>query len=276
MRVLALVAIAACSTNHPAAQQEAVAPAKPAPAKPAKDPWDVPAGSAAPTPKWANDPPAVLRDKILAVNAHVIVLKSTTTFAEYRDVLALAERTPGVVAAEAFLFSELVIAKPGKPDVGIAIKGVDPTRVGRVLAIGPRMTEGTLDSLGVKGEPPPMVIGDDLARKLDVRVGDTVMVSSPEGAAVKLGPNRFRVSGLFHMDFDEYDERLTLVPLSAMQTMIGRGDQVMGIEMTVKDLAHSDELAKALEKALGGPPYRAMDWYELNTKLFQAMYGGRP
>ena len=268
---LVLGAMLACNTKHPAPKQEAVGSATAA-----KDPWDLPAGSAEPVPNWAHDPPARLRDKILAVNAHVDVLKSTTTFAEYRDVLALAEHTPGVVAAEAFIFSELLIAKPGKPGVGIAIKAVDPSRVGRVLGLGPHMKAGTLDSLGTKSEPPPMVIGDDLARKLDVRVGDAVTVTShDDGDVVPIQPTAFRVTGLFHMDFDEYDERLALVPLSTMQAMLGRGDQVMGIEMTVRDLAHSDEIAKSLEKALGGPPYQAMDWYDLNTKLFHALYGER-
>jgi ABC-type lipoprotein release transport system permease subunit len=57
--------------------------------------------------------------------------------------------------------------------------------------------------------------------------------------------------------------------------MLGRGDQVMGIEMTVNDLEHSDQLASAIEKALGGPPYQAMDWYELNKNLFTTLYGAR-
>jgi lipoprotein-releasing system permease protein len=88
-------------------------------------------------------------------------------------------------------------------------------------------------------------------------------------------PRPPKITGLFHMDFDEYDERLALVPLSTMQTMLGHGDQVMGIEMTVKDLAHSADIAKVIEHALGGPPYQVQDWYELNAKLFHALYGDR-
>ena len=278
MRFLALVALAACSSSHPAAAPEAVGSAKPT-----VDPWAVSAehppaqsGSAEPVPKWASDPPAVLRDKIIGVNSHIMVLKSVAAFPEYRDVLALAERTTGVVAAEPFIFTELQIAAAGKPALPIAIKGVDPSRVGRVLAIGRHMTKGTLDSLGDKTEPAPIVLGDDLARKLGVNVGDAVTVSSrPNDDVLQINPTPFRVTAMFHLDFDEYDERLALVPLSPLQKMIGRGDQVMGIEMTVKDLVHSDDLAKALEKQLGGSPYHVMDWYELNKNLFQTLYGDR-
>jgi lipoprotein-releasing system permease protein len=270
---LALVAITACSAKHPEPTQQAVAPEKAA-----KAPWNAPAGSAAGEPKWVHDPPAVLRDKILSVNAHVFVLKSNADFAEYRETLALAERTRGVTAAEPFIYVELAIAKAGKPPVGIAVKGVDPSRVGRVLAIGPHMKTGTLELLGTKGEPPPIILGDDLARVLDARVGDTVTITSRDDAPAGVPPIKpaaFHVAGLFHLDFDEYDERLALAPLLAVQTMVGRGDQVMGIEMTVSDLGHSDEVAKALEKALGGPPYHAIDWYELNKNLFTALFGDR-
>jgi hypothetical protein len=62
-------------------------------------------------PKWASDPPDVLRDKINGMNAHVIVLKTVADFPEYRDVLKKVEGTPGVVAAQVFIFAELAIAK---------------------------------------------------------------------------------------------------------------------------------------------------------------------
>lgn len=229
-------------------------------------------------PAWANDPPAVLRDKINGVNAHVIVLKSVSQLTEYRDVLGLAERTPGVVAGEPFIFAEVEVSSARKARVSMALKAVDPDRVGRVLTIGQHMKAGSLDSLA-KGEPPSIVLGDVLARTLDVQLGDQVTVTVPASlAAMDAGAGTqqvFRVTGLFHMDFDEYDERLALASLSAVQAMLGRGDQVLGIEMVVKDLDKSGEVADAIEQALGGPPYEAMDWYELNRELFTALFGQR-
>jgi hypothetical protein len=94
--------------------------------------------------------------------------------------------------------------------------------------------------------------------------------------AKKQSGGMFRVAGTFHMEFDVYDEQLGLTSIPAVQAMLGRGDQVMGIEMTVEDLARSDEVAEAVEQALGGTPYQAMDWYELNKQLFTAMGHARP
>src|SRR5438477_6636496 len=50
------------------------------------------------------------RDKVLGVNAHVIVLKNQSTFAEYRDVMKKAQDIdPDVLAAQPFIFAEMLV-----------------------------------------------------------------------------------------------------------------------------------------------------------------------
>jgi lipoprotein-releasing system permease protein len=275
---LALAVVSACNAKPAPAPAPAIGSAAP-------DPWATPrsaagsgsagsAGSAEPTPKWANDPPHVLRDKINGVNAHVIVLKSTSSFAEYRDVLSVVEKTAGVAAAEPFIFMELNIASANHASIGLALKAVDPKRVERVLALASNMRVGKVASLA-SGEPPPIILGDDLAKKLAVKLGDEVTLTPAPEAETKFEAKVFRVVGTFHVDFDEYDEKLGYVSLAAAQAMLGRGDQVMGIELTVKDLDKSAAIARAIEDAIGGPPYAVMDWYELNRDLFTALYGDR-
>ena len=52
------------------------------------------------------------RDKVLGVNAHVIVLKSQTTFAEYRDVEKTAQTIdPDVIAVQPFIFAEMLVTR---------------------------------------------------------------------------------------------------------------------------------------------------------------------
>jgi lipoprotein-releasing system permease protein len=276
---LALLVVVACNSEKPAPKQQPVATA------PVSDAGSGSVGSAsaaigsAGDPTWAKDAPEVLRAKINGVNAHVIVLKSTSSFSEYRDALGVVEKLPGVVAAEPFIFAELEIEKAGRPPQLLSLKAVDPARAARVLTVGSHMKTGTLDSLA-KGKPPSIILGDELARVLGVAIGDDVTVRSRKDAIDSLQvvskPTVFRVTGTFHMEFDVYDQELGVASLAPVQAMLGRGDQVMGIEMTVKDLAQADEIAKTVEHALGGPPYQAMDWYELNKNLFTALGHPRP
>ncbi|MEP6866217.1 MAG: ABC transporter permease [Deltaproteobacteria bacterium] len=224
------------------------------------------------------------RDKVLGVNAHVIVLKSQATFAEYRDVMDTAMHIdPDVIAVQPFIFAEMLVTR-GKGELsGVAIKGVDPKLVKKVLDLESHMEEGSVDSLGVppkEGELPPIIIGKELAHKLKAKVGDDVTVVVPLSnidfdtwRAKSSAPRtrRFHVTGIFYSGFDEYDRRLMYTALRDTQELVGRGDQVMGVEMKVKDVDRAEAIAKKLEKALGGPPYQVQDWYELNHNLFTAL-----
>ena len=234
------------------------------------DPWHPPAGSALDLPDWATLPPLVLRERINGVNADVVMLKSEPEFAEYRDAMARAERIPGVIAAEPFIFVEGDVALGPAAPQPAKIKAVDPARVQRVLTVGKHLTAGTLPA-----HDDDLVLGDGLAKKLGAYLGDALTVHLPEADGHAASQRTFRLAGTFHMAFNDYDNGLAFITLSAGQALEGHGDQVMGIEMIVKDVEHADAVAKAYEDDLGGPPYRAMDWYELNKPMYSALLGDR-
>jgi lipoprotein-releasing system permease protein len=223
------------------------------------------------------------RDKVLGVNAHVIVLKSQATFAEYRDVMKTAQSIDSdVLAVQPFIFAEMLVTR-GKGELsGVAIKGIDPKLVKGVLDIEKHMIEGSVDTLNDSPADgvPPIIMGKELAHKLKAKVGDVVTVVVPLSnidfdtfRAKSSAPRtrKFRVTGIFYSGFDEYDRRLMYTSLGDTQELVGRGDQVMGVELKVKDVDRAEEIAEKLEKALGGPPFQVQDWYELNHNLFTAL-----
>jgi len=224
------------------------------------------------------------RDKVLGVNAHVIVMKSQSTFAEYRDVMKTAKAIdPDVIAVQPFNFNEMLVTR-GKGELsGVAIKGVDPKLVNGVLDLAPHMVEGSVDSLGKEpgpGELPPIIMGKELAHKLKAKLGDEVTVVVPlsnidwdswRANASAPRTRKFKITGIFYSGFDEYDRRLMYTSLYDSQELDGRGDQVMGVEMKVRDVDRASEIAEKLEHALGGPPFQVQDWYELNHNLFTAL-----
>jgi lipoprotein-releasing system permease protein len=110
------------------------------------------------------------RDKVLGVNAHVIVLKSQATFAEYRDVMETAKNIDrDVIAVQPFIFAEMLVTRGKGQLSGVAIKGIDPTLVGGVLDLKKHMLEGSVESLGAPAEdgaPPPIIMGQERAHKL--------------------------------------------------------------------------------------------------------------
>jgi lipoprotein-releasing system permease protein len=224
------------------------------------------------------------RDKVLGVNAHVIITKNTNDFIEYEEVEKMAWKIdPEVIAVQPFVFVEMLVTR-GKGDVsGVAIKGVDPARVSKVLDLHEHMIEGSVDALSVKprpGEPPPIIVGKVLARKIKAGVGDELTVVAPlsnvdtqNWTATGQAPlsRTFRVAGVFYSGFDEYDRRLMYITLSDAMQLWGHNKQVLGVELKVADVERADEIADALEAKLGGPPYLVQDWNELNRNLFTAL-----
>jgi lipoprotein-releasing system permease protein len=222
------------------------------------------------------------QDKVLGVNAHVLVMRTTTGgFTMYPEVAETARSLPGVVAVQPFIFSDLLITRGKGELAGIAMKGVDPAGVGTVLDLPRHMIEGTVTALGDRpsGEPPSIIIGRELARKLKAKVGDTVTLVLPNVIAGDGGlatggvarTRKFTVRGIFYSGFDEYDRRLVYIALREAQDFLGQGDVVTGVEMKLADPNQARATARILDKKLGGEPFMVVDWRELNNNLFTAL-----
>jgi lipoprotein-releasing system permease protein len=222
---------------------------------------------------------AAIQEKVLGVNAHVLVMRAG--FTNYRDVEALARGIqPDVVAVQPFVFSEMLITR-GKGEVsGILLKGVDPDRLGQVLDLPKHMQKGTVESLKEHppNQPPPVILGRELARKLRADVGDVVTLVLPNVsgdlrnlAAQPPRRRNFLVRGIFYSGFAEYDGKLVYVSIGDAQDFLGMGDSVNGVELKVRDVWRASHVARTLEKMLQPETYSVMDWRELNNNLFTAL-----
>jgi lipoprotein-releasing system permease protein len=127
---------------------------------------------------------------------------------------------------------------------------------------------------------PGLVVGVTLARTLGIQIGDEVKIISPlagidpslwrpGGAAPR--SKDFRVVGIFEAGFQEYDTRLVYADLHQAQLLADRGDTVTGVELRLHDLTRAPDVARRLERDLGGGPYHTLDWQELNHNLFTAL-----
>ncbi|HKP64512.1 MAG TPA: ABC transporter permease [Polyangiales bacterium] len=110
------------------------------------------------------------RDKVLGVNAHVLVLKYGLNFDEYRDVVARAMRMPEVSGAAPFIINEMMLAK-GDRLSGVLVKGVDPKLMPTVLDLPGQLVSGSLEGLRRPGAA-PQVRPEDLDRGVPVKEHD--------------------------------------------------------------------------------------------------------
>lgn len=113
------------------------------------------------------------RNKVLGVNAHVLVLKYGWDFTEYREVMATVRNTPGVVGAAPFLINPMMITH-GERISGVLVKGVDPERLGEVLDLPTYLQSGSIRGLRAPGTEPPSAPHEDSATRNDHTLDDYI------------------------------------------------------------------------------------------------------
>jgi lipoprotein-releasing system permease protein len=125
---------------------------------------------------------------------------------------------------------------------------------------------------------PGVVIGNSLAKRLAVGLGDCLQVTSPQigmsfGAAGARPPiaKQFRVIAVFEAGFDQYDSKLVYTDLYEAQAFYEQGDSVTGVEAKVDDIEKAADIAKDVDTILANGVYHTMDWRELNHGLFTAL-----
>jgi lipoprotein-releasing system permease protein len=98
---------------------------------------------------------AQFREKVLGVNAHVLVLKYATDFREYRQVMEKVKKVPGVTGVAPFVINPMMITHGARTATGVLLKGVEPAKVKDVLDLPRHVVEGSLDGLRLTDAKPP-------------------------------------------------------------------------------------------------------------------------
>ncbi|HET7540751.1 MAG TPA: ABC transporter permease [Polyangiaceae bacterium] len=98
---------------------------------------------------------AQFREKVLGVNAHVLILKYSSDFREYRKLMDQMKAVPGVIGIAPFVISPMMITHGEHTATGVLLKGVDPARVKDVLDLPRHIVQGNMDGLRLAGAKPP-------------------------------------------------------------------------------------------------------------------------
>jgi len=155
------------------------------------------------------------------------------------------------------------------------VKAIAPDLEPSVTGIKDAMRQGSLDALRNESddEPPAILIGEDLAKLLGVRLGDLVNLITPQGTLSPMGmlprTRRARVAGIYNLGLYEFDSSYGFVSLPFGERLTGM-DMVELIQLRVTDIYDAPRIADDIPKRLGGG-YVAQDWADLNQSLFSAL-----
>jgi len=214
-----------------------------------------------------------LRDQIIGVNAHALVQRFGSAISDAEGVTAKIEAVDGVVATTPYIYGQALISSASQ-STGVVLRGIDPASAMRVLSIGQKMQAGQLTDLDKPLDVPGIVLGRDMARQLQVGVGDRVRLMSPNGPLSPMGVlPKIRtcvVVGVFHTGMSEYDSTMGYISLETARSLTDLRRGVHGIEIRVRDIDQADRTAAAVQQALG-QSYSVRDWMRINQNMFAAL-----
>jgi lipoprotein-releasing system permease protein len=159
----------------------------------------------------------------------------------------------------------------GEVNRGALIRGIDPAKEDGVADIGHHMIAGKLSDL--KPGEFGIVLGAEVARAMQLRNGDTVIVIIPQGNVTAAGTlprlKSFKVVGVFEVGMFEFDSGLALVNIEDARRLY-RLDGVTGVRLRLDDLFTAPTVARELTSSLRGDA-EVRDWTRNHANFFRAV-----
>jgi lipoprotein-releasing system permease protein len=244
-----------------------------------------------------------LQDRLLGSTSHITLQRiADDGIKDWPALLGRLAKQPHVVAAAPAIFEQVLISR-GPRARGAVLKGMIPRYERKVGDLLNSVKEGSASPLeepatsaesaradGASAPPqspdslegvrqrisamPPIVLGRDMANNLGAKVGDDVLVTSPQGELTPVGMvpkyKRFRVVGIFNSGFFDYDSSWAFASLSDAQKLFGLGDLISVVEFKIDDLDRADAISQQIEDA-AGKGFMATNALKQNSALFKAL-----
>ena len=186
-------------------------------------------------------------------------LTETRGIRGYRQILE-GLRTLTALRASPVLAGQALVSFAGK-DIAVSLNGMIPAEVNDVSTIQNYMIAGSVDALTVN--PDGIILGDALARKLSLALGENVTVTAPTGEV-----RTFKILGVFHTGRADYDNTQTFADLKRVQAMLKRLNRANTIIMKLDDPQRAHAVADQVEHRYG---YKSVSWQEANEDLMSTL-----
>ena len=199
-------------------------------------------------------------NSLLTMSPHILIKNKQNPFFEgYEETAEKLKKRKGVKAVIPQINSQSIIKFEGYAK-GVLADGISPENVKNGLKL--KMVRGN-DNIS---ELDSVLIGEEMAGELRVKVGQQVSLISAENKEIKL-----TVRGIFKTGFLEYDSNVAVVPLRAMQILAEQGEAVTEMDIKVESPQKVEEVLKEVITVMNQKEYTVISWKTLNHNLLKAV-----
>lgn len=178
--------------------------------------------------------------------------------AKVRNALQITEmirRDPRVLGVAPTLSSQ-VFYNYGPVELPGNISGVDILEEDKLFDLRSKMKAGQIEDLLSNNDG--IIIGTGIARKMNVKVGDRIVITTPQGHTMPL-----KIVGLFQMGIGTIDNVRSYANISTVQTILQQDHSyITDINIKLIDLLQAKAIASEYQAMFG---YKAEDWETANS-----------
>ena len=211
-----------------------------------------------------------LMSRILGLNGHILIVSTPGyPFTDYQNAVQSLENMKGVELATAMIEKQLLVST-GATAEGVIVRGLSKEDI-----IKKDVLRTAMSNVNIKAfEDDYVILGERLADKLGVMVGDEVTLIFPNGKVTAFGTvprmKSYTVLGTFNVGMYEYDSNFIFMPLSAAQKFFSLHGAVSQIDVTLHKDDDLTSVRKEIENSVGLDAY-VYDFKQSNAAFFNAI-----
>ncbi|MEM6491198.1 MAG: ABC transporter permease, partial [Pseudomonadota bacterium] len=215
-----------------------------------------------------------LLGRIVGVNGHALVAppRGEVALRDFDRIAAGVGIVPGVLSATPYVEGQVLVTGERGATGGL-LRGVRPPdfRARPVFLEPEAIVAGVIQDFG---EPGGLFIGERLANRLGVWIGDDVRLLSPNGRPTPFGTmptaKSYAINGVFNVGMFEYDSTFMFLPFEEAQAYLLLDDAATAVEVFVDQPDRIEGFRPILSNAAGAD-VRIVDWKLTNRSFVEAL-----
>jgi lipoprotein-releasing system permease protein len=193
-----------------------------------------------------------------------------------KDILKLEEilnNQKEVESYSPFIEGKVLAYNKGVTQV-LNLKGIAEKSINSVYLLNDNIVDG--DGLLTQGTS-NIIVGLQLADKLKVFTGDTLLLISPsniEQAITQLSlplSRKVKVAGIFSSNNNEYDGGYIFCSIKDAQYLFGYKNNFQGYDIKLNNIDNSEKIKKVLQAQLDKNNFSINTWYDFHQELYAVM-----
>lgn len=213
-----------------------------------------------------------IKKRVFTMVAPITVSSLTGYVAGWQSLEKTLQKIPGVVDSAPFVNGEALLSY-GSAVAPVLLNGIDPEEEKKITALADKVVVGKLTDLKPGGFG--IILGEELARRLNVTPGDKVTLITPQMSLTPAGVvprfKRFMVVGIFNAGAGfGFDASMAFTSLQDAQKLYGLGSLVTGLHVSIKDAFLAQRLTKEISAKLTPSAY-VSNWTDQFGSYFHAV-----